>query len=406
MEWTQAADSPALRLNIRPSLVPLPMLLQSLRILAVPAGELGSLLDEFAQNNPYLEVMPPSSIIPASDGGAGWSLMEDVSDPGDPVRDLSHQIAFLPELAAVPRRNIEMICDCLGPAGRLTCSAGELAGIAGFDPEYGEDLLRALQDWVDPPGLFARSLSECMAIQLRKDGEEGSDAWLLIKGASDLLEEGCTEEILSRFEWTARRLEKAVARLRRLDPFPDFSRDDAPVVIPELSIEVRGQDVRVALLKENLPWIRVKDMGDDVADTAELRRLRIRACGVESEYRRRLETRLAVGLDLARRQRRFLTGLAEAPDPCVLSDVAEALSLHPATVHRTTSRTWCLTPIGTISLGKLFSRPLRSRPDISVAQLRVAVKDASRKGCSAAALARELGIPARTVRWHRSRSGL
>ncbi|MDT8284036.1 MAG: hypothetical protein RQ767_00795 [Thermovirgaceae bacterium] len=406
MEWTQAAGNPSLRLNIRPLLVPLPMLLQSLRILAVPAGELGSLLDEFAKDNPYLEVMPPSAVTSAFDRGTGWSLMEDISDPGDPGRDLSHQIAFLPGLASVPRRNIEMICDCLGPSGRLTCSARELAEIAGSGPESGEELLRALQDWVDPPGLFARDLSECLAIQLRRSKEEGSDAWLLITGASDLLEDGRAEEIKRRFGWSSQRLEMAVARLGRLDPFPDFSRDATPVVIPELLIKANERGVSVVLLKENLPGIRVKDISEDVADGSVFRRLRQQACGVEAEYRRRMETRLAVGLDLAQRQRKFLSGLEKAPGPCVLSDIAKALSLHPATVHRTTSRTWCSTPIGTISLGTLFSRPLNSRPDISVAQLRCAIRSSLLRGESAAALGRELNIPSRTVRWHRSRMGL
>ncbi len=406
MEWTQAADKLSPQLNIRPSLVPLPMLLQSLRILAVPARELESLLGELAEGNPFLEVMPPAAMSVSPGAGSPWDRMEDISDPGEPGRDIVQQLSFLPELADVPGPRIEMIAECLGPAGRLVCSAVELAGIAGFDAECGEDLLRALQDWAEPPGLFASNLAECMAIQLRRNGEEGSDAWSLITSASDLLEEGCTGEILRFFGWTARRLEKAVARLRRLDPFPDFSRDVAPAVIPELSIEINDQDVRVTLLKENLPGIRVKDMGDDVADAAVFRRLKHRALGLEAEYRRRIETRLAVGLDLAQRQKRFLAGLTEAPAPCVLSDVAEALSLHPATVYRTTCRTWCSTPLGTISLGTLFSRPLRSRQDISVAQLRFAIRSAFREGVCAAALARKLGIPARTVRWHRSRMKL
>lgn len=401
MEWTQATDNLVPQLNIRPSLVPLPMLLQSLRILAAPARDLQTLLGELAEGNPFLEVLPPAASVAFPGTGGGWPLLDDIPDEGSPDSDIANQLSFLPELTAVSKGRLEAIAGCLGPSGRLVCVPGELAELAGVSPMQEGSLLRAIQDWVDPPGLFARNLVECLLIQLRRNGEGKSDAWRLIAEAANLLEDGRMEEILERFGWRPQQLERAIARLRRLDPSPGFSPDSAPAVIPELKVQFSEAGVHVSLLEENLPKIVV--MLSRFSEESHMRRMMEQARYLEIEYRRRLETKLAVGIVLAVIQKDFLSGSSDSPCSCVLADVAGVLSLHPATVHRTASRTWCVTPCGTVALGSLFSRPLRSRPDISVAQLRRAIRLAGENGMGTSFVAEQLGIPARTIRWHRSR---
>ncbi|MEA3508026.1 MAG: hypothetical protein U9R40_03810 [Synergistota bacterium] len=403
MEWTQREKNPATTLEIKPSVAPLPMLLQSLRILAAPARELQGLLEELAEGNPFLEVLPPVFAAGSRNGAAGGGNLDDIADPGGRSLDLAHQLSLIPELSKVSFSRLEEMAERLGPAGRLLCGAAELAAAAGVDPADEESLLRSIQDGVDPPGLFARNLAECLLIQLRRFGEEDSDAWLLVREAAQMLEEGSLDIILRRFGWENERLQKALARLRRLDPSPDFHGSSASPVIPELKMELVEDGVNVAIIEENQPGLQVLK---SAKNGGALRRMKTGALNIVSEYERRLETKVSVGAFLARRQRAFMARERDAPGPCVLATVAEALSLHPATVQRAASRTWCETPRGTMVLGGLFSRPLRSRPDISVAQIRLAIREAVLQNESAAALGRRLGVPARTVRWHRAEMGM
>jgi len=402
MEWMRKEKTPVTTLEIKPSITPLPLLLQSLRILAAPARELQDLLEELTEGNPFLEVSPPT-FSPISRGQAEGGIFDDIPDPGGRDIDLAHQLSLLPELSEAPISRLEEMIECLGPAGRLLCTPEELAAMAGVCVINGEDLLRSIQDWAEPPGLFARDLAECLVIQLRRFGEESSDAFLLLTVAAGMLEEGAFDEITKRFGWGKGRLEKALARLRRLDPSPDFPGSKASPVIPELKMELTPDGVNVEIIEDNHPGLRVVRTPDT---DARVRKMSARAEHIVMEYERRMRTKALVGGFLARRQRAFLAGERDAPGPCVLTTVAEALSLHPTTVQRTASRTWCETPRGTMVLDGLFSRPLRSRPDISVAQIRLAIRSAVLRNESSAELGRRMGVPARTVRWHRARLGL
>ncbi|HCD71731.1 MAG TPA: hypothetical protein DEQ04_04095, partial [Thermovirga lienii] len=120
----------------------------------------------------------------------------------------------------------------------------------------------------------------------------------------------------------------------------------------------------------------------------------------------RIRTKLRISQFLAKAQKAFLAGESIAPSPLTLKTASRETNYHPSTILRITKTTWALSPVGTIPLEKLLSRPLRAKPTMSVAQLRQAIKEAKPLGISDEALALKLGLPRRTITWHRNKMGM
>jgi RNA polymerase sigma-54 factor len=315
--------------------------------------------------------------------------------------DVKAQLGLLPALDALPGYVKDLLVQALGEDGYLREEAVEtVRAAAGFSTREVRSLIREIQDAVDPPGLFAKDLVDCLLIQLRRLGLEESDPSILLREGAAFLEKGDFQSLGKHLGWSGQRVEAALSKIRRLDPKP--GRIFCPVrpVVPEISFSEGGKGIQVRYLHEYLPRIQIerdlaglRDRYTDQWDSVK---------GALKTLSMRAKTKLRLALFLAEIQRPFLLGEVSAPGPVTLEAIAAGTGYHASTVQRVLASTWATTPRGTIALSEAVSRPLASRTDMSVAQLRQAIKGAVAAGMTDRTIAESLGIPRRTITWHRS----
>mgnify|MGYP000079266442 CR=1 FL=1 len=250
-------------------------------------------------------------------------------------------------------RDIAMIfLEHLEPSGWLGAPLEAVARQAGCSMAEAEAVITRLHE-VEPAGLFARSLSECLRLQL----EEAGDLTLPMARLLDvlpLLAKGDTGALLSHCEVDAEGLAALVTRLRRLDPKPGSHFDDAPDLrrAPDLIAErdELGQ-WHVELNSATAPRIAITPHGG-----AEHRAALKEARWLERTVSRRNALVLDVAAHVLSVQREFLEQGPVHLKPLSCADVAEKLVVHETTINRVRNGLLIQTPRGMMSMRAFFAR--------------------------------------------------
>jgi RNA polymerase sigma-54 factor len=400
-----AASENALRLDATPklTLLPLPLLLGRLALLTTPTGDLAAALENLVREDPFLSVLPPSAASIQDEHLHDEEFWEHLAAPTSLEEHLALQLPLIPGTNLLGENAAEKLALCLDSRGYLAAPPEELARALGVNRKDFDALLLRLRETVEPPGLFASDLAECLLLQLHRTFPDASDPPLLLLFGREELERQDWYSLQKHLGWEKKRIEKALEILRRLDPHPGSAFCRPHFILPELELRFdRDGVLSVRLLRENLPRL-ILDRDMATGKRASLPHCTRSALGaLAARYR----TKLRLGFLLGKRQGRFLRGEADVLEPITLSEAASLSGLAPSTVQRTASSTWASTPRGTRLLATLLARGTAARPDLTVAALRSAIRRGWEEGKSDAALAREMGVPPRTVTWHRQKLGL
>jgi len=255
--------------------------------------------------------------------------------------------------------------EALEPSGWLGEPLDEIAFRCGLTMEEAEEMLHLVQR-VEPAGLFARNLAECLSIQAEDRGMMTPVFRTVLDNlprlaAADLAGlrrlAGCTME----------ELKTALKDLRSLNPKPgaDFSYDNVTQREPDLIVTKGKEGWQVELNRSTLPTVTVDEakakrvIRDEatkeyVGERVGVARWLLRAV----EHRN--QTTLAVGTEIARRQAAFLEHGPAHIVPMTLADVAESIGVHESTVSRVTTGIMMVTPQGTFNLKRFFSTALQN----------------------------------------------
>lgn len=239
------------------------------------------------------------------------------------------------------------------------------------DEDDVETILTLIQDNFDPPGVGARSIQECLVIQLKGMIPQTP----LIHTSITMLNE--------RFDWFAHgdftRLKRVYGfndqtwsdfmnLIQSLNPKPGlaFADSEREVIIPDLIIKRDKKGWKIELNPNAYPRVRVNNEYVDLlkhldkssrsqqqADAMKEKLLEAR--GLIKSIQSRGETLLKVGAYLVAEQAKFLDEGDVAMKPMVLRDVADALGLHESTISRATTQKYMQTPRGTYELKYFFS---------------------------------------------------
>ncbi len=252
----------------------------------------------------------------------------------------------------------------LDEAGYLTADIDQAASMLGISSAQVEAVLGVLQGF-DPTGVFARTLSECLSLQLReRDRLDPAMARLI-----DNL------ELVGRRDWPRLRqicgvdmtdLKAMMAELRQLDPKPGhaFGSVDAQAVVPDILVRLaRDGSWAIELNSETLPRILVNNRYySQVVRNArrEDDRLFLSECYASANWLiksldQRARTILSVAREIVRQQDGFLVHGVQALRPLNLRTVAEAIGVHESTVSRVTANKYMATPRGTFELRYFFT---------------------------------------------------
>lgn len=334
------------------------------------------------------------------------------------------------QLALTAERELRGIAvyliGCIDERGRLGIRTEEAAFELGCRPELVERAIALLQE-LDPPGIAARDLRECLLLQLERRGRIASPAARLVREAFELIGHGRWREAARRARVPAGCLEEARAEIRRLHPHPGRLVAGPPVryITPDVHVRRVGAGFVVDAAGEGPAgpglsrWCRDLQgtAGRDVEVRLWLRRNLVSARRLMRALDRRRRTLVRVTECIVREQREFFERGTAGLRPMNLQTVARQVGLHESTVARAVRGKYAETPLGLVPLRHFFSAGLgppgkrwSARAICERIRCLVAEEDPARPWSDAQLAARlsEAGVPVarRTVTKYRQTIGI
>ena len=278
--------------------------------------------------------------------------------------------------------------------GYLEADVEELAANAGLGSREAHRALTLVQGF-NPPGVAARTLQECLLIQLKNNelpvnGNSSTVelARVLVRKNMEKIGEPPYAKLAKANDVDVEDIVQAVDLIRSLDPRPGlrFSDRRVEIVVPDVSVAKRGDEYEVTLNDDDLPLLRVNSkyaaMAVDKAgispDTRKYLEEKLRAAAwFVKSIEQRKQTILKVCRSIVRFQKDFLDYGVSHIKPLILRDVAQDIGMHESTVSRVTTDKYMDTPQGVLSFKYFFHSGLESSAGESASS--VAVKEIIKK---------------------------
>jgi RNA polymerase sigma-54 factor len=255
------------------------------------------------------------------------------------------------------------LIDMIDDAGYLQGALAEVAQRLDCEVARVEATLAKLQRF-DPPGVFARDLAECLALQL-KDRDRFDPAMQALLANLPLLARRDAPALMRLCGVDAEDLAQMVAELRALDPKPGLAFDTAGAqpIVPDVLVRPQGGGWAVELNSDTLPrvlvnnryYAQVSGAARSKAERDYLVERYQQANWLAKALHQRATTILKVASEIVRQQEGFLRHGVRHLRPLVLRDVAEAIGMHESTVSRVTSGKYMATPRGIYELKYFFT---------------------------------------------------
>jgi RNA polymerase sigma-54 factor len=400
-----------------------PRLYQAMDLLYMPLLDLQQHLKQELLNNPFLEMVEPEeedeeegteteqTATPEEEKTPNdeidWEgILLDGFDAGgrreeheekeyyEPVtvdtRDLSDHLRDQIALLDLDPRQMLLAEEFIGNInedGYLACPVDDIrqsindvvleaAEAAERDPDdvpvYTEEEVQRMLETVqglDPAGVGARDLRECLMLQLRDAGLEQSVPYRLVRDCFDELINHRWSEISKRFGISPIDVQKAADEIAKLDPKPGLMYSDASdnYIIPDLVVEKIDGKYHVFLNDANLPRLKLSRAYQEIArdkkkfegENKEFISNKLNSANwMIQAIEQRRQTMLKVMNYIVERQRDFFEKGVQYLKPLTLREVAEVISMHESTVSRVTNEKFVQTPRGVLPLKFFFSSGL------------------------------------------------
>ena len=391
---------PSLQLKLGQTLTMTPQLQQAIRLLQLPVLDLNAQIQDALEENIMLEMedlpdVPQTSAETTAEvetikaeanweersaarvqdggwNGEGRPISEFADQSGQTLRE--HLLWQLEMGDFSPRQALigEAIIDSINDDGYLTIDIDEIG--ASLDPETNasaeeiEKTLSMVQRF-DPVGVAARSIPECLILQLQQLDETTPGLELSIELARnhlDLIASQGHAELRRDLRATDEELHDALALVKSCNPKPGLavSPAGAEYVVPDVFVRKIDNHWQVEISPTGIPRLSVNQQyakllrgnGEHSVLRAQLQEARwlIRSLEIRNE------TLMKVATCIVSRQTEFLDHGDEAMKPMVLRDVAEEVGMHESTISRVTTNKYMHTPRGVFEFKYFFSSHLSS----------------------------------------------
>jgi RNA polymerase sigma-54 factor len=398
-----------------------PRLYQAMDLLYMPLLDLQQHLKQELLGNPFLEMLEPEEETegpapeqkPAEQEKSGddepdWEaiLMDDRTEHGVPSGTLGGATEYVEPVTVeskglidhlreqtrmldlTPRQQLlaEEFLGNIGEDGYLQASLEEIVkganqlleeheaeselelNVTPYTLAEAEGMLRIMQQ-LDPPGIVARNLRECLLLQLENQKRTDTLVYRLVKDAFDDLIAHRWSDLGKRFGLAPEEVQRAADELARLDPKPGLqhSAGDDAYIIPDLIVDKIDDKYHVFLNDGGLPRLRISRTYQDIArdkkkydtESKEFINQRLNSAHwMIQAIEQRRQTMLKVMNFIVDRQRDFFEKGIEFLKPLTLREVADVISMHESTVSRVTNEKYVQTPRGLLPLKFFFSSGL------------------------------------------------
>jgi RNA polymerase sigma-54 factor len=405
-----------------------PSLQQAIKLLPLTTLELAEVLEQEVMENPLLEEVPVQESLSAEE--IARQEEKEKAEREDPLKEIDVEKFFedylddgggfrrtraseIPE--APPIENTltespdlydhltwqlhmtvsdelileigEAIINNLDENGMLRASADEIANMGPYPAPEVERALEVVQA-LDPPGVAARDLRECLRLQLKHLGLEGSPTDVMVRDFLRQLQTHQYAEISRQLGLSPEEVSHHLEIIQRLDPRPGlkYSPDRSTYILPDVFVVKEGDEYKIVLNDDGLPKLRISSTYRRMLDNREAggeetrnyvkEKLRS-ALWLLKSVDQRQRTIYKVAESIVKHQRGFLDRGIEHLRPLVLRDVATDIGMHESTVSRVVANKYMHTPRGVYEMRFFFHSGITSSMGEAVSS--VTIKDRIRK---------------------------
>lgn len=313
------------------------------------------------------EMHRPSRAALVEESDRKHDAMQNMASRPPSLHDsLSEQLSF-PDLDPKVRGLAEYIISNLDENGYFTGLAipdivRDAGGAVTF--EQAEQALALVQK-LDPPGVGARDLRECLLLQLTPETPHVEILRLLVGNHLDDIQQNRLPVIEKKTGLSLAEIKEGLEHLRRLDPKPGarFNTGSAQYVVPDLIVEPDEHgNYQVRLVDEHAPQLSIsrryqkmlKDRNGDPAARAFIQKKLQSARWLIESIEQRRSTLLKVAKAIIAHQQDFLDKGPEAIQPLKMQQIADLVGVHVTTVSRAVDDKWVQTPRGIFALKRFF----------------------------------------------------
>ena len=366
-------------------------MIQSAEILQMTSQELNTYINELALENPVIDIVEPPTAQEQResieqqewlnsfneenyylyqrqnndddyDFKSSWNIN---TDDGETLQDYLWSQLITENFTDQETEIIKFMLECLDNKGYLEESTETIASYFGTDTELVEDLLSDLQA-LDPSGVCARSLEECLKLQLERRN--------MLTPVLESIIDNCLEMVAkNQIPAIARKLRLSPAEtagycqiIKSLNPKPGVSfssRDQLRYIIPDVTI-VKFKDHFDILLNESMyptielnSYYRQMNQNPESSELKEYLGNKIRqAEWVKQCVTQRGKTLMQVSRAILEHQEEFFTFGPAHLNPLRLADIAQELDIHESTVSRAVSKKYLQCSWGVYPMNYFFSR--------------------------------------------------
>lgn len=415
-----------LQTRLSQRLILTPSLQQAIKLLPLTTLELAEVLEQEVMENPLLEEVPETEGLSVEEMAAQEEaraepervdplkeidvekFFEDYLDDGDHRRTRSSEVPELPPIENTLTEQADLydhllwqlhmsvsdeltleiaeaIIHNLDGDGMLRASLEEIANMGPYPTDEVEKALDVVQR-LDPAGVAARDLTECLRLQLRNLGLLDSPADQMVRQYMKQLQSHQYNEISKQMGISSEEIAHHLEIIRRLDPKPGlkYSPESSNYIIPDVFVVKEGEDYKIILNDDGLPKLRISPTyrrmldGHEAEETRNYVKEKLRsALWLLKSVDQRQRTIYKVSDSIVRHQRGFLDhGIAHLR-PLVLRDVATDIGMHESTVSRVVANKYMHTPRGVYELRFFFHSGITSSMGEAISS--VTIKDKIRK---------------------------
>ena len=369
-----------------------PELRQSLNILALPLPEVKDLIEKELESNPLLEESAPKDTLqktrkdepplPYSETTQGPNLDFRLNLM---TKKLSLQDMLLRQLGMFTNTDEEFrigqeIIGNIDENGYLKAALKEIAQKLNIAADKVVNILKLIQQF-EPAGVGARTIPECLLIQLELSDEKDS---LLRKIIVSHLEDIAKKNyglIAKTLNEPLDKIEPLIKKILKLDPKPgrNYSLDETQRVIPDIIIDEKNDDLEITINNEDIPNLGISQMYRDMLKNDD----------TDPKAREFIQEKMHSAQELlraiSRRQttlRTIVEALAEIQQeafkedlsflkPLTLAELAKKLNIHESTVCRAVMNKYVKTPYGVVALKDFFASHVQDQNGLSVSSSHV-----------------------------------
>lgn len=345
---------------------------QSIQVLQFSTEELTDFIENESLENPLLEVVLPNYTAnyskPRTSTGTEMNYLSQIPDSRISLFEhlldqihLNYRDTYLRTLVLYLVEHIDL-------NGFLTITLEEAEKNTGGTTIQILDALTLIQQ-LDPAGVGARNLQECLMLQTERDNYAPELAYVILEECFTELVDRKWEMIARRFSITMSNVQQVFDYIQSLTPTPGaaFGSTEGLYIIPDLTVKIKDNQITLLSNRNSTPEIKFQqnyfEQMKQSGDKEVLQYLKAKQQDFEwlkKTIQQRGDTIFNVGNEIIQRQQAFFLNSEHPIKPLILKDIAKKLDIHESTVSRAVNGKYLETDFGVFELKTFFSQKLAS----------------------------------------------